>query len=155
MNNSESAAEIHFILDYLPLQSNLRVLKINKRGKTRRRGEVGRDSKMQRQQETDRSRKTSYTQEHCGESLIEDGTRCSGQQPYQGVLAKLQDYGLHDHVCFQKQTVILFWKEYFSVIESTYLSMAPREEELRQSQNLDGSIEEVRKNLAKMKVSQK
>lgn len=86
MNDSESAAEIYFILDYLPLQSNLRVLKINKRGKNRRQGQVGRESKMQRQQERNRARKTSYTQEHCGESLIEDVTRCSGQQPYQGVL---------------------------------------------------------------------
>lgn len=53
MNDGESTAEIHFILDYLPLQTNLRVLKTNKRAKTQG-GEVGRESEMQRQQETDR-----------------------------------------------------------------------------------------------------
>lgn len=34
MNNSGSTDEIHFILDYLPLQTNLRVEKTSKREKT-------------------------------------------------------------------------------------------------------------------------
>lgn len=69
MNNSESTAENHFILDYLPLQTNLTVLK-TKRRKNHKAGKLGekaryRDSKRQR----DRPRETDYSQKHCGESL--------------------------------------------------------------------------------------
>lgn len=51
MNDSESTTENHFILDYLPLQTNLRVLK-TKRRKNHKAGKLG-ESKMQRQQETE------------------------------------------------------------------------------------------------------
>lgn len=61
MNDSESTAEIHFILDYLPLQTNLRVPKTNNREKTQREGEAGRESKSQRQRETDGQTQTDYT----------------------------------------------------------------------------------------------
>lgn len=50
--DSESTAEIHFILDYLPRQTNLRVLKMNKRGKNKGEGSRGK-IEMQRRQETD------------------------------------------------------------------------------------------------------
>lgn len=54
MKDSESTAEIHFILDYLPLQTNLRVLKTNKRRKnTRGRGAGGGKNRDAETAETD------------------------------------------------------------------------------------------------------
>lgn len=75
MKDSESTAEIHFILDYLPLQTNLRVLKMNKRRKnTRGRGAGGKKSRCRdSKRQMDRARETDYTRNLAvGESPTED-----------------------------------------------------------------------------------
>lgn len=69
---SEATAKIHFILDYLALQTNLKVLKTNKKGKnTRTGGEWGKKGRGRGgERQTDRP-ETDYIQEHCAESQTE------------------------------------------------------------------------------------